>query len=567
MMREVSDFSLLACAVAGRRLGVHVARGGEALAYCDGQAVMLPVGSGEQDWLSIVAQASLLANEALHPASLRKLVGRREAAQRYTYLEVQRAARALAGRLPTAYLEQLNLQQASATATAAESLQVALDHRIKLPNIPDFIGTVRPMSALRKLISEEGFGAATASQAEGNFEKKDLQEFDDDEDTEESSIMKLFQNPFAGSNNPLADMLNNLLGAGTGKGAQEPGSGGDEMPVGRFEQAMRKGVHAVLAKLPVDFVEVDAEAEGTALRYPEWDHYKQIYRPDWAVVEEVEAWRPDGQRNLDEVLATPSRELVRQLSSLGVDHEMHRRQKDGADLDQERLLDVAISVASGFSPPSLDVYRASRRTRRDLAVAIALDISGSTAEANQQGHSVFDRQLDVAYQLGRTLSQLGEMVALFGFHSWGRNLVRSVRLKGPEEAWSSRVAERFSMLEPYGYTRTGTAIRHGTRMLCENMRLPNRLFILITDGIAYDQDYEATYAEADARKALEEAAKSGSACVCLCIDGSSSKDKLEAVFGHANLLMVDEPEQVVPRIRSVCMQALGKVNKPRAPRH
>ena len=93
------------------------------------------------------------------------------------------------------------------------------------------------------------------------------------------------------------------------------------------------------------------------------------------------------------------------------------------------------------------------------------------------------------------------------------------------------------------------------------MRLPNRVLILITDGFSYDQDYEEKYAEADARKALSEARAEGTACVCLCIGGSTSAAQLATVFGSANLLMVDDTAQIPSRIRKVCMEALRAVSK------
>ena len=93
------------------------------------------------------------------------------------------------------------------------------------------------------------------------------------------------------------------------------------------------------------------------------------------------------------------------------------------------------------------------------------------------------------------------------------------------------------------------------------MRLPNRLLVLITDGIAYDQDYEQSYAEGDARKALFEAKAAGTACVCLCIGSGTQTDKLKQIFGAANILAVDEPEQITGRIREVCKQAVASVSK------
>jgi len=561
-VNDASDYLFLASAVAGRRVAVHCAREREALAYSDGQSIYLPADGGA-GWDAVIAQASLIAAGSLAPACMRRLIGRGAAARRYAFLEVLRARRLLDTRLPNAFLDLLAWRgQAPRSASAEASLDWALSAR-PLPEAPACVGTVRPLLCLRSTLSEDGWRALTQRQARGDVERRPIRELDDEDSPEESRILRLFQNPFGGAS-ALAKLLNEILGAGVAKGAQEPGtsSGGEtEMPVGRVLRALRRGAQALRAQLPIELPDIDAQTESAALRYPEWDVHAQAYRKDWTVVEEVEAWRPDGARALDAVLKPASRELRRQLGSLGLDHELHRRQTEGTDLDSGRLIDCAIDLASGHSPAALDVYRASRRTRRDLAVMVMLDISGSTGEQDGSGRSVFDHQIQAAWQLGRSLNDLGDAVAVMGFHSWGRNLVRAVRLKGAEERWSARVSERFAQLEPVGYTRTGAAIRHGERALRSGMRLPNRLLILITDGIAYDQDYEAHYAEADARKALEEARSSGTACVCLCIGGSVEAEKLRAVFGAANLLIVDEPDEITPRIRQTCRRALAAVSQ------
>lgn len=563
-MIQPDDYLFLASAIAGRRVGIHVAASGQALASSDGQSIILPPESMQSDrelWPEVVAQAALIGAGSLDPALIRKLVGRRDAAQRYGYLEVLRATRYLSARMPDAFTGLDGLQGVTAfTATASESLDWAISTR-PLPQAPAYFGVIRPLMTLRKSVSDEGLSALTRKQAAGEFQQKDVPELDEEDEGEESKILKLFQSPFGG-NNPVSDMLQKLLGAGSSKGKREKddgASGGQEMPVGRIERALRRGVHAVLAKLPIDLPDIDTRANTSATSYPEWDDAAQAYKPNWVMVEEVDPWRPEGPRDL--ALAPASQDLKRQLGQLGLDHEMHRRQIEGTELDVGRLLDCAVTLATGNTPATLDVYRASRRTRRDLAVAVALDISGSTGEANAQGPSVFDQQMLTAYQLARTLDELGDHVALFGFHSWGRQLVHAVRLKGPEERWSARMTERFAQIEPLGYTRTGAAIRHGTRLLNKTMRLPNRLLVLITDGIAYDQDYEASYAESDTRKALEEARGAGTAVICLCIGGSQEADKLRKIFGVSNLLVVDEPGQVVAQIRRLARQALGSVSR------
>lgn len=565
-MIDIERYLFLASAVAGRRLSVHLAVRGEALAFSDGQSIIIPAEDGRPESqlrAEVVAQAALIAAHSLDAALLRQLIGRRVVAQRYVYLEVVRASRLLADRLPWPFSELPGIRDAEVlTASASESLAMAQGNRA-LPEAPSYFGTIRPLMAMRRAVEQEGLSALTRKQQQGDFQYKEAEDLDDEDEGEESKILKLFSNPLGGSN-ALSDMLNKILGAGRSKGGQQKSSdndGGAEIPVGRIERALRRGVNAVIAKLPFQLPDLDLTAESQTLSYPEWDTHQNAYRPNWVFVEEVEPWRPDGPQEVGDALLAPPIELRRQLASLGLDHEMHRRQSEGTDLDVGPLIDCAIELKTGHSPASVNIYRASRRTRRDLAVVIVLDISGSTAEKDGYGVSIFGKQMQMAYQLAHVLNTLGDTVAMFGFHSWGRKLVRVVRLKGHEERWGGQIADRMALLEPIGYTRTGTAIRHGTRLLYNSVRLPNRLLVLITDGIAYDQDYEQSYAEGDARKALQEAKTAGTACVCLSVGSSTQTEKLVEIFGAANILAVDEVAQMTGRIREVCRQAIASVSK------
>ena len=569
----VDRYGFLASAIAGRRVSVHLTSGDEALAYCDGITVLLPrrAAGGDGDaWLEVIAQSLLLAADSLALPVLRRLVGRPQAARRYAYLEVRRAMTNYESRIPHAFSRHpgLNTELKSATAltrSADESASYALEARWPLPDIPAFVGSVRPLVTMRNRISNEGLAALTKKQQQGQFtqDENPPPEQSDDEETETSKLLKLFENPLMGKN-PISDMLNKILGMGTSRGNREenPNSGGgSEMPVARIERAWRRGINAVKAVLPFELPDFDISGVSPQFTYPEWDEFKQQYRKDWVYIDEVDPWRMDGPTDLAGVLTPAPREMQRQLSSLGLDYEMHRRQLEGTEFDVGRLIETAIDLRAGHSPSAMDVYRSSKKTRRDLGVMVVVDISGSTEEKNTRGESVFEHHMRAAYHLAQTLDRLGDRVALYGFQSWGRKLVRMVRLKGHEETWSGRVAERFRLLEPLGYTRTGAAIRHADRMLRTSMRLPNRLLILITDGFSYDQDYEEKYAEADARKALAEARAEGTACVCICVGGSVGAVQLTSVFGAANLLMVDDAAQIPKRIRQVCVEALRSVSK------
>ncbi len=490
-------YGFLACAIAGRQVAIRWATQSESLAYSDGRSIFVPPLESEavEDvWVTIAAQAALMGAGSLHPSMLAALVGRPAVARRYLYLEMLRAAHLLEYWLPRAFTERPELRVPPLSGSARESFEVAATQR-ELPRSPAYFGRIVPLLALRTALSEGGWAALSRKQQEGRIKTAQVAELDEDDPGESSTLLRLFQNPFSGS--PVSDVLNRILGAGISKQRREArtdaGDGGAELPVGRVERALRRGIYAVRSTLAVALPNLERVAS-PAFVYPEWDVHASAYRRDWVFVEESDAWREDGPQDVASLLGTAPMELRRQLAGLGVDQKMHRRQHDGSDLDLSALIECAIELRAGHSSPALNVYRASRRTRRDLAVTLVLDISGSTGEQLSEGHSIFGKQLQAVYQLGQVFDSLGDTVAIFGFHSWGRKLARVVRIKGHDERWSLRVAERMALLEPVGYTRIGAAIRHGSRLLHDTMRLPNRLLILITDGIAYDQDYELGYA-------------------------------------------------------------------------
>jgi nitric oxide reductase NorD protein len=562
-LTHVDYYGFLAAAIADRRVSLRRATLSE-LAYSDGHAIFLPSGDqafGDDLWRTVAAQAALIGAGSLQPFLLRRLVGRPLIAQRYLYLEMLRAAQVLRDRLPWSFTARLEPLGRAHTDSAQSSFDLATTQK-ELPPPPAYFGRILPLFALRAAVTENGLAALTRRKELGCRIAAEVPEFDDER--ESSTPRRMFQNPFA-SDSPLTDLLNAVFGAGVSKQNHDTAageSGGAELPIGRIERIFKSGVNAVLSMLPIAVPDLELAAN-PAFSYPEWDSQAQVYRRGWVSVEQTEAWREDGPQELGRTLGPAPMRLRRQLSGLGVDQETHRRQNEGSDLDLGALIDRAIELRTGHSPPSLPVYRTGRPTRRDLAVTIVVDISGSTGEQPQYGDSIFKKQLQVAYQLGHVLDSLGDLVSMFGFHSWGRKLVRVIRIKGHKERWSLRVAERMALLEPVGYTRIGAAIRHGTHLLHKKMRLPNRLLVLVTDGIAYDQDYELTYAAADARMALVEARAAGTACVCLSVGSGTDTKMLSEVFGGANILAVHEVTEVTGRIRVICRHALASVSKRR----
>jgi nitric oxide reductase NorD protein len=560
-MLEASHLGFLASSVARRRVSVRFSAASDELAYSDGHAIILPAGGHQEPaeaWWQVVSQGLLLSMGSLDVVAVRRLIGRPRDARRFAFLEVLRGLEARSAELPSAFTRMPAFDnRPAAPSSTSESLLVAL-RADDLGEVPTFVGTVRPLAVLRESFGLEGGGAPRQEHAADTRRMPEVTELADEEETERSILVRLFASP-TGASNPFQGLLNTLLGARGGRASQQQAEGGGgEMPVGRVERAARRGVHAIRAAMHLEAS--DAEGEARAFRYPEWDEIGHRYRRGWTCVEEVEPWRPDGPSAVQASLTATSRALLRQLSGLGVHHEMHRGQADGIELDIGRMLECAIDLRAGFPPAHQDVYRASRKTRRDLGIVILVDVSGSTEERNAAGESVFQNHLQVACQLGAALHRLGDRVAVYGFQSWGRTQVRLARVKGHGEPWGGHVIARFAQLEAQGYTRTGAAIRHAEHLLRRDMRLPSRLIVLVTDGFPYDQDYEGLYAEGDTRMALTEARTAGTACVCLCIGGGQARDRLAAVFGAANILAVERPDDVGRRIRSTFSGALASVS-------
>jgi nitric oxide reductase activation protein len=121
--------------------------------------------------------------------------------------------------------------------------------------------------------------------------------------------------------------------------------------------------------------------------------------------------------------------------------------------------------------------------------------------------------------------------------------VSFTRLKGFDEQFTSTTLHRIGGVRPGGFTRLGGAIRHATRLLVTEGGTPRRLLVVISDGFPYDHGYERSYAEGDARKALDEARAAGVGCLCLNIGSSTAPEALARIYArteHATSANLDE---------------------------
>jgi nitric oxide reductase NorD protein len=547
-------FRFLATHLAGRSLGVVEARAGEA-AYTDGRFVFVSTGrSRSEQRREALVQAALIGAGSLDRRLVRALRGRPTIARRYLALEGHRVLADLATRIPLA--AESRPAGNPITSTPDESLDVAGGRR-DVADPPAWFGVIRPSRLLGA--APDGPGArASDREARLRFDPTDVPEAGDAEQGEESKILKLFGNPLA--SNTISDLFNKLLG-----NSRSPGdaAAGAEMPARSMRRVGGVGPSARPLPVPLHFTAGGTPGSvvgvGGAL-YPEWDVHRGRYRPEYcrvidyplsSVVDVADA-------------AVPHDEVLRgRLSRLGLGPKVFRRQPDGDDVDVEALIDLFVDLQAGYSPPE-HIYLERRKLARNLGVLILLDASGSATDTDREGRSVHDHQRRAAATLAVTLEELGDRVAVYGFRSHGRSVVRLPAIKPFGQRFGAVARARLSGLRPDGYTRLGAGIRRAGDILATEAGTPNRLLLVLSDGFPYDDGYESRYAEADAHKALEELRADGVACLCLSIGSATPTDALRRVFGSASHASAPALADLSPRMDELFLAALKELAAPMA---
>jgi nitric oxide reductase NorD protein len=533
---------LLASALAGRTIAVVPGDPGEP-AWTDGITVFVDGEAGARQQLeSVTVQASLLASGGLEPDAVRKLLRRWALARRYLAVEGQRALSANEDLLPIGVRGLIEFDLAARTASPEESLGIALRGHIADP--PASFGVIKA----RPLLSARAAAAKSESRGVHELRKshKALSELDD-EGADGDDVMDPFSSPVGGGG-AAGKLLQRLMSRV--RQLSGGGSPGADTPTHRSHNGIRGSGAVTSTAAPLsDADDVDDGGEH-GYRYPEWDVHRRRYRPDWCTVHETEA-SSDGPP-----LARPDvHSLRRPLIRLGIGRDRSHRQAQGDDIDIDAAVETRVEMLAG-SAPDERVYLDNLRSRRDLAVLVLLDVSGSVAEAGTLGRTVHEQQRAVAAALTIALYELGDRVALYAFQSQGRSAVHLVPVKRFDEGLDALAMRRLRSLTPGAYSRLGAAIRHGTSVIAEKGGTSRRLLVVVSDGLAYDHGYERVYGAADARHALAEARLQGVGCLCLTIGAATGSGELAKVFGSAAHASIPKPTQLADYIGPLIRAAL-----------
>jgi len=295
--------------------------------------------------------------------------------------------------------------------------------------------------------------------------------------------------------------------------------------------------------------------------YPEWDYVQRDYRRNWCCVRESRLDPAPSARFYNETLNTYGNlvpEIRRQFERLSNEGlRKVRRTLYGDEIDLDASIEALIDIKAGMTP-SDQVYVSREPVARDVALALLLDMSASTADhieppaasdaalaAAQRLHgksyrTILDVEKESVALLMAALERLGDVYGIYAFSGSGREDVKFKVVKDMNEPLSDRIAARVETVRPVHTTRMGPAIRHAVRKL-RAQEAKTKVLLLVSDGRPFDLDYgqeygenaEVEYAVHDTRQALEEARRAGVTPFILTIDQNDA-DYLRTMCADLN---------------------------------
>ncbi len=276
--------------------------------------------------------------------------------------------------------------------------------------------------------------------------------------------------------------------------------------------------------------------------YSEWDYQIQLERPSWATVQEKRA--RSGELDVIDHIVARNKRLISRMKFLldamqpqGV--QRIRKLEDGDEIDINAAINAAIDIRMGRQPDPRIMMRSVRKTR-DISVLVLLDLSESTNEkVAGQEHTVLELTREACVMLSDAISKVGDPFAIHGFCSDGRHNVEYFRYKDFDQPYDEKPKGKLAGMTGQLSTRMGAAVRHAAHYL-KQQKSSKKLLMVITDGEPADVDVrDPQYLRYDAKKAVEEAGRSGIVTYCMSLDPRADQ-YVSQIFGARNFMVVDQ---------------------------
>lgn len=301
------------------------------------------------------------------------------------------------------------------------------------------------------------------------------------------------------------------------------------------------------------------DSESVAVEYPEWDCYAGRYRARGATVRVSRhatadhGWARDALEERG-VLVRRIRERFERLRSQRV---RLTRQRDGEELDIAACVDALVDRRAGRTPDDR-LYVSVRPGRRALAIALLVDVSGSTDTPVGESLRVIDVEKIAVLLASEAFDALRDAYTILTFSSMGENNVDVSLIKDFAERNGNDVRQRISAIAPGGNTRLGAAVRHANALLAAQPA-GHRLLLILSDGKPNDTDrYFEQYAVEDTRQAVIDGRAQGVFPFCLTVDAHEPEQYLTHIFGRTGHAILRRPEQLSLALLQVVRQILGQ---------
>lgn len=299
-----------------------------------------------------------------------------------------------------------------------------------------------------------------------------------------------------------------------------------------------------------DFIEnttisesAEIDETGYHLKYDEWDNSKREYKENFCKVYPKTILKTDADYYKDTISKNASTltGLRKMLSSVNNKFQQQRRQTQGEEFDLDALTDLFVDVHSKLTT-SEKVYLSKRKKEKDISILLLLDVSLSS-DGYAAGNRVIDVEKQVSILFGEILDEYNIDFSINCFYSKTRNYSTYITVKDFDEAWD-RTKFKVGAVEPSGYTRIGSALRHSGALL-DKRDSKNKWVILISDGKPNDYDkYEGSYGVNDIKQALRELNERNINSYALAIE-AQAKYYLPQMFGKNHYQILTTPIELL----------------------
>lgn len=283
-----------------------------------------------------------------------------------------------------------------------------------------------------------------------------------------------------------------------------------------------KELTKALREIERQMKEKEKSANPDFIPVPEWNFEKRMYeynKVGYAVEAYSDSKDGAGIKTFKEKFGRLSDLVTEELKKLKPTARRRVARQTEGTLDISQFIRELKRGMSG-KDISDKLYEKLKKEKREYAVGILIDRSGSTKNDVSGGFSRLDIEKYSATLLADALDELGDTFGVYSFSTEGGGKKTALELlKGFEDKWDETRKQYVTSITPGEQNHDGAAIR-GMAELLAKRKEKKKVLVHISDGTPWIDGsyYTKGYANQDTLKAIEEAEKAGVRVIYLSID-------------------------------------------------